>query len=287
MSVVSQDCILATNTSSLSITSIASVCNKPERIIGIHFFNPAHIMPLVEIIKGLLTSDTTINFSTELISELHKDFVIAKDTPGFIVNRVARPFYGEALRILEEGIADIPTIDWAMKETGKFRMGPFELMVLIGIDVNYSVTQSVFENLYFDPRYKPSIIQKRYVDAKMYGKKTGRGFYDYSGSAANPAPNKDLKLAENIFNRIIAMLINEACEAVLFNIASANEIDMAMVKGVNYPKGLLKWADELGLSNVLNILNDLFQEYNEDRYRPSSLLKKMVKDGKRFYLNAD
>jgi 3-hydroxybutyryl-CoA dehydrogenase len=174
-----------------------------------------------------------------------------------------------------------------MKEIGKFKMGPFELMDLIGIDVNYSITQSIFESMYFDPRYRPSIIQKQYVDAKMFGKKTGHGFYDYSESSVKTSPNKDLKLAEYIFRRIISMLINEACEAVLFNIASVNDIDLAMTKGVNYPKGLLKWADELGLDNVLTILDDLFHEYNEDRYRPSPLLKKMVKEGKRFYLNAD
>lgn len=285
--IASPECILATNTSSLSVTSIASACRKPERVIGTHFFNPAYIMPLVEVVPGLLTHIDVVNNTTRLMKDLGKNVVVTKDTPGFIVNRIARPFYGEALRILEEGIADIPTIDQAMKEIGKFKMGPFELMDLIGIDVNYMVTSSVFEAFYFDPKYKPSLIQKRYVDAKMLGKKSGRGFYNYNGKDTYTEPVKDIQLAEKIFYRIISMLINEAADAVLFNIASINDIDLAMTKGVNYPKGLLKWADELGLNNILNTLNNLYYEYNEDRYRPCPLLKRMVKENKTFYLNTD
>lgn len=282
-SITSPDCILASNTSSLSIASIASACKKPERVIGIHFFNPAPLMPLVEIIPAVQTSEATKIASRNLIDSWGKVTVLAKDTPGFIVNRVARPFYGEALRIYEEGIADFATIDWAMTEIGGFRMGPFTLMDYIGNDVNYTVTETVFAAFYYDPRYKPSFTQKRHSEAGWYGKKTGRGYYNYADDAELSVPNKDEKLGKLIFNRILVMLINEAIDALFLNIASKEDIDLAMTKGVNYPKGLLKWADEMGLENVLNQLETLFTEYGEDRYRPSVLLRRMVRDKKSFF----
>jgi len=159
-SLVSEDCIIASNTSSLSIASIASACTKTERVVGIHFFNPAPLMPLVEIIPSVQTSQNTLNKAKSIIDSWGKVTVVAKDTPGFIVNRVARPFYGEAIRIYEEGVADFSTIDWAMREIGGFRMGPFELMDYIGNDINYTVTETVFSSFYFDSRYKPSFTQK-------------------------------------------------------------------------------------------------------------------------------
>lgn len=275
--------ILATNTSSLSVTSIASACKKPERVIGIHFFNPAPILPLVEIIPGLTTSQFVINETRELINSWGKTTVVAKDTPGFLVNRVARPFYGEALRIYEEGITNFATIDWAMKEFGNFKMGPFELMDLIGNDVNYEVTKTVFEQFYYDPRFKPSQTQKLLVDAKHFGKKSGKGFYDYSEKAENPKPQKDEKLGNEIFIRILAMLINEAADAVFMNVASAIDVDLAMTKGVNYPKGLCKWADDLGIDKVVEQIQNLFEEYGEDRYRVNPLLKRMNKQNKKFF----
>ncbi|MBK7669594.1 MAG: NAD(P)-binding domain-containing protein [Sphingobacteriaceae bacterium] len=273
--IVSADCILSSNTSSLSITSIAAACTKPERVLGVHFFNPATIMPLVEIIPGIATQS---NLSTEvkkLIDTWGKVTVIAKDTPGFIVNRVARPFYSEALRIYEEGIADMPTIDWAMKEFGGFKMGPFELMDLIGHDVNYVVTETVWKQFYFDPRFKPSLSQKRLLEAGFLGRKSGRGFYNYSEGATIPEPKKDEALGKLVFNRILAMLINEAAETLYYQIASKEDIDLAMTKGVNYPKGLLKWADEIGPKTVLKTIQDLYDLYQEDRYRPSVGLKRM------------
>lgn len=282
-SIVSDTCILASNTSSLSIASIASVCNKPERFIGIHFFNPANVMPLVEIIPALQTSDTTLQKSIELIKSWNKVVVVCKDTPGFIVNRVARSFYGEAIRMYEEGIADCATIDWAMKEIGGFKMGPFELMDFIGHDVNYKVTETVWEQLFFDPRFKPSLTQKRLYEAKRFGRKSGIGFYDYSEQAHTPEPNKDEELGNYIFNRIIAMLINEAIDTLYLGVASKEDIDLAMTKGVNYPKGLLAWADEIGLGAVLEELESLMATYEEDRYRPSVLLKHMVREKKHFY----
>ncbi len=282
-SLVSKDCILASNTSSLSIASIASACERSVRVLGIHFFNPAPLMPLVEIIPAIQTADEITDEARNIIDSWKKITVLAKDTPGFIVNRVARPFYGEAIRILEEGIAEVATIDWAMKEIGGFRMGPFELTDYIGHDVNYVVTETVFKAFFFDPRYKPSFTQKRLVEAGRFGRKSGQGFYDYSQGAVNPKPNTDEALGTEIVNRITAMLINEAIDALFLNIASAKDIDLAMTKGVNYPKGLLAWADEKGLDVVLTQLEELYKNYCEDRYRPSPLLRKMANEQKTFY----
>lgn len=282
-SIVGPDCILASNTSSLSIASIGSALKKAGRVIGIHFFNPAPLMPLVEIIPAVQTSVETLEISKELIAKWKKVGVICKDTPGFIVNRVARPFYGEALRIYEEGIADFATIDWAMTTIGGFKMGPFTLMDYIGNDVNYAVTESVFASFYYDPRFKPSFTQKRHKEAGFYGRKTGRGYYNYAEGAVIPDANEDEKIGNYIFERILVMLINEAIDAVFLNVASKDDVDLAMTNGVNYPKGLLLWADEFGLNNVLHKLEELFNEYGEDRYRPNPLLRRMVKEGKHFF----
>lgn len=283
----SEKTILASNTSSLSITSIASACGNCQRVIGLHFFNPAYIMSLVEIIPGLSTSKETVEHSRELVRRWGRTAVVAKDTPGFIVNRIARPFYGEALRILDEAIADEATIDWAMKEFGGFRMGPFELMDLVGNDVNYKVTETIFQEFFFDPRYKPSFTQKRLVEAGFLGRKTGRGFYQYGPGAVNPEPDKNPELAKKICNRIVSMLINEAADALYLKVASPEDIDLAMTKGVNYPKGLLKWADEIGVNKILDRLEELQEEYGEDRYRPSRLLKIMGKENLKFYKEKD
>jgi 3-hydroxybutyryl-CoA dehydrogenase len=281
--IVSQECILASNTSSLSIASIGSVLKNASRVIGIHFFNPAPLMPLVEIIPAVQTSQETLDFSKELIRSWKKVGVICKDTPGFIVNRVARPYYGEALKIYEEGLADFATIDWAMTIIGGFRMGPFTLMDYIGNDVNYAVTESVFASFYYDPRFKPSFTQKRHMEAGFYGRKSGRGYYNYAEGTVLPQANEDKVLGQKIVNRILAMLINEAIDAVFLNVASKEDVDLAMTNGVNYPKGLLKWADEIGLNNVLIQLEELFYEYGDDRYRPNPLLRRMVKEGKHFF----
>jgi len=172
--------ILSTNTSSLSITTISTyVKNNPGRVIGMHFFNPANIMKLVEIVKGDFTDEETVTITKELSKKLGKVSVTAKDTPAFIVNRIARPFYGEALKIFSEGTADAGKTDAIMKNCGGFAMGPFELMDLIGIDVNFSVTKSVYEAFFNDPKYRPNFIQKKMVDAGLLGRKTKRGFYKY------------------------------------------------------------------------------------------------------------
>ena len=281
--IVSHDCILATNTSSISIASISSALKKSKRFLGIHFFNPAPIMPLVEIVPGIATSDAITQDARQLIDKWDKTTVLAKDTPGFIVNRVARPFYSEAIRLFEEGVADVPTIDWAMKEIGGFRMGPFELMDFIGHDVNYKVTETVFKEFFYDPRFKPSFTQKRMVEAGWLGKKSGKGFYEYGDEADNPKPTKDKELGQQIVDRIVAMLINEAVDAVFMNVATVEDVDLAMTKGVNYPKGLLKWADDIGLQEVLDRITRLQTEYREDRYRPNPLLKRKVRNGETFY----
>ena len=282
-SIVNAECIIASNTSSLSITALAAGCQNPERVVGLHFFNPAPLMPLVEIIPGIQTSHLIPTHLLSLMKDWGKSPVVAKDTPGFIVNRVARPFYSEALRILDEGIADIPTIDTVVRRLG-FKMGPFQLTDLIGHDVNYAVTESVFKSFYFDPRFMPSITQLKLVEAGWFGRKAGKGFYNYSESLEECSTNieVDPQLEIVIAERIIAMLINEAADAVYYGIASAEDVDIAMQKGVNYPKGLLVWADEWGAEKVVRILDSLREEYGETRYRCSVLLRKQAKDGGRF-----
>lgn len=285
----SKDAIIASNTSSLSIASIAASLENPQRVIGIHFFNPAPLMPLVEIIPAVQTSDEVKNRVVEVIADWKKVGVLTKDTPGFIVNRVARPFYGEALRIYEEGKASFAEIDHAMKTLGGFRMGPFELMDFIGNDVNYTVTETVFKEFYYDPRYKPSFTQKRLSEAGYLGRKTGKGYYNYKDGKIDTNCHPELdsesfndEKANQILDRILVMLINEAADALYLNIATAKDIDLAMTKGVNYPKGLLAWANEKGIDWCVDQMDALYEEYHEDRYRCSPILRKMKKLDNRF-----
>lgn len=276
--IVSKHCIIASNTSSLSITNLASSCSFSDRFIGIHFFNPAPLMPLVEIIPALQTDNLLVEKVYNLIELWGKSPVIAKDTPGFIVNRIARPFYGEALRIYEEGIADFASIDQSMKKIGGFRMGPFELMDFIGNDVNYAVTKSVFKAFYYDPRYKPSFTQRQYAEANWLGRKTNKGYYDYNQQDhSNDNDITDKKLSTEIFDRILVMLINEAVDALYLRIASENDIEIAMTKGVNYPKGLLQWGRDKTYSWCVEKLDSLYHIYHEDRYRCSPLLRTWAK----------
>lgn len=272
---VSENCIIGSNTSSISITSLGAELQKPERFIGIHFFNPAPLMPLVEVIPSLLTEKTLAEKIYNLMKDWGKTPVIAKDIPGFIVNRIARPYYGEGLRIVEENIATIEQVDEAMKTIGNFKMGPFELMDLIGVDVNFSVTTTVYKEYFYDPKYKPSLLQQRMSEAKLHGRKTGKGFYDYSEGAEKPVSEKDDALYQQIFLRIISMLINEAVEAKRLGVANDEDLELAMQKGVNYPKGLLAWGKEIGYSKISETLQDLYEEYQEERYRQSPLLRKL------------
>ncbi|WP_454048240.1 3-hydroxyacyl-CoA dehydrogenase NAD-binding domain-containing protein [Chryseobacterium sp. Marseille-Q8038] len=272
---VSESCILSSNTSSISITSLGAELKKPERFIGIHFFNPAPLMPLVEVIPSLLTEKTLAEKLYNLMKEWGKIPVIAKDIPGFIVNRIARPYYGEALRIVEENIATPEQVDDAMKTLGNFKMGPFELMDLIGVDVNFAVTTTVYKDYFYDPKYKPSLLQQRMSEAKLHGRKTGKGFYDYNEGAEKPVAQKDDALYQQIFLRIISMLINEAVEAKRLGVANDEDIELAMQKGVNYPKGLLGWGKEIGYAKISETLQSLYGEYQEERYRQSPLLRKL------------
>jgi 3-hydroxybutyryl-CoA dehydrogenase len=281
--ILSKNAVIASNTSSLSIASIASSCDYSSRVVGLHFFNPAPLLPLVEVVPSLLTDSVVVEEMVSLMKSWGKIPVLAKDTPGFIVNRVARPFYGESLRIYEEGVADFATIDWALKTFGGFRMGPFELMDLIGNDINYTVTETVFKEFYNDARYKPSFTQKRMVEAKLFGRKSEKGYFSYAFDAENPSPNKDEALGMKIFERVWAMLANEAADALFWNIATKEDIDLAMTKGVNYPKGLLAWVDELGAAKAAEIIESLREKYSEDRYRVSPILKEKAIKGEKFF----
>ncbi|MBT3204807.1 MAG: 3-hydroxyacyl-CoA dehydrogenase PaaC [Gammaproteobacteria bacterium] len=391
------EAILATNTSSISVSAIASALKHPERLLGMHFFNPAPVMKLVEIISGIATDSTFAESIYDTAKAWGKQVVHAKSTPGFIVNRVARPFYAEGLRLLQEAATTPATIDAIMRDCGGFRMGPFELMDLIGHDVNYAVTHSIFDAYYGDQRFLPSLIQKELVDGGYLGRKSGRGFYDYSDGAHKPEPetcefcdspkqvtiigqstiaeifatlltdagvevtridgnefallsdNAILKLTngqmatvraveENINNllhldlaldyaatsrlvisaadqaetsavneiigllqktdkqvtqiddiagmcvmRTVCMLANEGADAVNQLVCSINAVDIAMKGGLNYPAGPLAWADSIGIENVLDVLDNLSQNYGEDRYRPSPLIVRKAAAGKSFY----
>lgn len=293
--VVGPDAILASNTSSLSIAAIAGACAQRERVVGVHFFNPAVVMPLVEIIPALSTSAAIADAARALVTSWKKVTVMAADTPGFLVNRVARPFYGESLRIAEEGIATPEQIDAAMRSVGGFRMGPFELMDFIGHDVNFAVTRAVFDGMYFDPRYRPSIMQQRLLEAGFLGRKSGRGFYEYgaadSGNTASTEGTENTEGTEDadrIVLRVLSMLVNEAVDAVHLRLASVDDIELAMTTGVNYPRGLLAWGDQIGAANVLAQLDALLAETGDMRYRASVRLRQVVRadasllDGRRY-----
>jgi 3-hydroxybutyryl-CoA dehydrogenase len=399
--IVDARCILATNTSSISVTAIAAQLRQPERLVGMHFFNPVPLMALVEVISGLATSKDVADTVYATAQAWGKDPVHAKSTPGFIVNRVARPYYAEALRLLQEGAADAPTLDAVMRDCGGFRMGPFELMDLIGHDVNFSVTQSVHAAYFGDQRFTPSVLQQELVNAGFLGRKSGRGFYRYGADAVKPsvraepravhphtvgisvprevqasvltpmearlasagftvahreplqdaekheapafhtngvaifltdgrsateraAANKhpntvvyDLlfdhakatrialaradqcseeawQAAVGLFQaarfevtriddvpgmavmRTVAMLANEAADAVNQGVCSAIAVDIAMQKGVNYPRGPLAWADSVGIGHIVTVLANLAATYGEDRYRVSPLLRRKL-----------
>ena len=395
---VSADCIFGSNTSSISITAIGSALQHPERLAGLHFFNPAPLMALVEVVSGLTTEPQVAEVLFATATAWGKTAVHAKSTPGFIVNRVARPYYSEALRLRTEGAADCATIDAVMRESGGFRMGPFELMDMIGLDVNFAVTRSVWNAYFNDPRYLPSLIQQDLVDAGFFGKKSGRGYYDYREGAEKPAPqtepshtrpqrmvvcgdapaaqalaarlqaagvaferaaSTDGRIAEagdavlyvtdgrsatqraaesGIANtvlmdlaldynkatrtavaaagqcseaafaaacgllqacglqvsrladvpglavmRTVAMLANEAADAVYQGVCTPRAADDAMRLGVNYPRGPLAWADQVGLPAIRQVLANLGALYGEDRYRISPLIQQSVFQGKNIH----
>jgi len=274
---ISENAWLCTNTSSLSIAALSADLQHPKRFGGLHFFNPAPLMPLVEIVPGVKTGEEYSDAMEALMSDWGKIPVVAKDTPGFIVNKVARPFYSEAIKLYEEGVASVAEIDAAVKNMG-FRMGPFELTDLIGHDVNYTVTETVWSQFFYDPRFRPSITQKRLKEAGLLGRKTGRGFYNYAGGMdaaviAQQEAEIDPMLSEKIVERILCLIINEALDAVWQGIASPDNVDLAMTKGVNYPKGPISWGQEMGWDQVLDVLKRCHKHYGDDRYRPCPLLR--------------
>ncbi|THF65392.1 3-hydroxyacyl-CoA dehydrogenase PaaH [Pseudothauera rhizosphaerae] len=400
-SLLSGDAILASNTSSLSITALAAPLARPQRVAGLHFFNPAPVMKLVEVVSGLATDPAVAATLHATAGAWGKVAVHAKSTPGFIVNRVARPYYAEGLRVLGEGAADVATLDAVLREGCGFPMGPLELMDLIGHDVNFAVTSSVFEACFNDKRFTPSLIQQELVLAGRLGRKSGRGFHDYAEGAARPAPAAeapqgaegrvavvgDLGVAGGLIARLegagitmerkpgesghgagwleiggarlvlsdgrtatrraveedvpklvlfdlcldyaatprlavavadqcgqgawravvgtlqaaglavtrlddvagllglrtVAMLANEAADAVLAGIGTAADIDTAMRYGTNYPKGPLAWADELGTAFVARVLTNLCAHYFDTRYRVSPLLQRKAITGANFH----
>ena len=274
---ISEEAWLCTNTSSLSIAALSADLKHPQRFGGLHFFNPAPLMPLVEIVPGVKTGEEFSETMEALMTDWGKVPVVAKDTPGFIVNKVARPFYSEAIKLYEEGVASIAEIDAAVKGIG-FRMGPFELTDLIGHDVNYTVTETVWGQFFYDPRFRPSITQKRLMEAGLLGRKTGRGFYNYASGkdaalVAQEEAEIDPMLSEKIVERILCLIINEALDAVWQGIAAPENVDLAMTKGVNYPKGPIQWGREMGWDQVLDVLKRCHKHYGDDRYRPCPLLR--------------
>lgn len=300
--VVSGRTLLASNTSSLSIGKIGEGLKHTDRFLGMHFFNPAPVMKLVELVQGPQTGDQAIVDARAVCAKLDKTPVKVKDSPGFIGNRVNRPFYLESLRLLEAGEGDIATIDQALRMAGGFKLGPFELMDLIGIDVNLKVSQTVWADFGKPSRFTPSAIQQKLVEAGHLGRKTNRGFYDYSTGESVPAyetkptnvanwrPSRALEVfagalekpadrAMWLYSRVLLAVMNEGALAAE-TIALPRDVNIAMELGFNYPLGPLSIADQVGLDVVLDLMNEFHAQSNKaEWYQPAPLLQKLVGQG--------
>ena len=270
------DAVLATNTSSLSVSAIAAEAGRPERICGMHFFNPPALMKLVEVVAGESTGEPALAATVEVAERMGRAPVRCTDAPGFIVNRCNRPYSLESLRMAGEGIATPEQIDRVVREDGGYRMGPFELMDLIGIDVNYNVARSFFEQRP-EPRWEPHPIQERMVASGRLGRKTGAGFYEYEDGkrVEAPEPDFDPELRRTVLDRLLAQLVNEGCFAADEGVAAPADIDAAMRLGLNHPRGPFEWLDELGAERVLATLDALGDELGPDRYRPAPRLSRL------------
>ncbi len=288
-----RESVLATNTSSLSVGAIAAATEQPGRVVGMHFFNPVPLMPLVEVVAGAMTEPAVTDAVAALARRLGKTPVLAADTPGFIVNRVARPYYLEALRIVGEGAAEVEAVDAAMRGIA-FRMGPFELLDTIGLDVNFAVSQSVFDQFFHDPRYRPHALQRSLVTAGRLGRKAGAGFYDYGSDGARgrawpglsrrpDGPPLQRLDEQQIAARILATIVNEAASAVADGVASPEAVDTAMRLGMNYPSGPLEWGERIGLVHVVHTLDALHAAIPDGRYRVVPLLRSLAEGGASFF----
>jgi 3-hydroxybutyryl-CoA dehydrogenase len=270
------DAVLATNTSSIPVTQIAGAARNPENVVGLHFFNPAPLMKLVEVIAALQTGEHALAVARATGEAMGKRVIDASDGPGFLVNRCGRPFGSEGLRLLQERLATIEEVDRIYRVGGGYRMGPFELMDLVGIDVGFAVAQSFMELSFGEPRWKPNPLQARMVAAGRLGRKTGRGWYDYSAIDADRHEGSDPSLSDEhaeLLNRVQCCIVNEGMFALGEGVGSAEDIDDGAKLGLNWPKGPIELGRELGLDHVLATMDALFERYREERYRAAPLLR--------------
>jgi 3-hydroxybutyryl-CoA dehydrogenase len=284
--------VLATNTSSLSVTAIAAAVPEPERIVGMHFFNPPALMQLVEVVAGDESGEPALELTTEVAKGMDRTPIRARDSVGFVANRCVRPFFLESLRMLGEGVAPHDEIDRIVRLGAGMRMGPFELMDLIGIDVNFAVARSFWEQSFGEPRWRPTPIHERMVASGRLGRKTGRGFYAYDKDTPHRPRDPDFpgerpifdedqlievagENAPSVLTRLGATIANEACFALGERVASADDINTAMRLGYNWPIGPLEWGERLGWNRAVGVLEEL-RELRGEAYRPAPALREFA-----------